>query len=273
MKVLNPAPNGETSIDVSELSRKEAQASVPVESPAAEHSGEKPDDTLNDIRAAYTDSLKEMGDIGVDNRAGTRVEDDIGGEADVGESTEDDPLLSVAEEGIDHESLDDVGDITVKKAPIEQRHKDAFIDSVITGGRYTEEFTLFGGKLKLKIRARSVAETDAITAYARRMIATDKVKVDYEYSALMRKLLASAQVDEINGVKNPPLESPLFFEETEDGINPPAWEGRLAVWGQKPEVVVIAVTKCILEFEARYWHMIRHVNDENFWLPGESTGE
>ena len=269
MKILNPGPDGETSVDAANMTPAPAPASEEQKDP-------EPQDEVAAFDARVVQEMEAaMNEVASERQADDAVDSDdgVGGSADINENTESDPLLSVAEEHDDTGLTDALEDIKADMAVVTQNHKDAFIESVITGKRYVEYFSLFNGKVTLKIRARSVQETDAISAYARRMIATDKVKVDYEYSALMRKLLALAQVEEMNGVKNPPMEAPLFFEETEEGINPPAWEKRLKVWGDKPEAILIAVVRCILEFEARYWHMIRNVKDENFWQPGESTGE
>ena len=78
---------------------------------------------------------------------------------------------------------------------------------------------------------------------------------------------------EINGVKYREMASPLFFEETPKNLFRPGWEADLPIWEKKPDALVSIVIKCIVNFEARYWAMVRKSDDENFWLPGESTGE
>lgn len=199
---------------------------------------------------------------------------------EVQSNTDDDPLLKSATQsgdGPEFHADDRLGNVQAQldkvAASILPEHKRAFADSLITGERYTESFNLLGGKLHLVIRSRSSAETEAITAYARRMVVTDKIRTDYDYSALMRKLLAVAQVDEINGAKQPIMEDPLLFTETSEKLEPPAWEHRIKAWGDRPEAILSAVIRCILEFEARYWEMIRKVNDTDFWLPAGPTGE
>lgn len=156
---------------------------------------------------------------------------------------------------------------------VEEQHKAAFVESVLTGRRYVETFSLLGGKLVIRVRSRSTEETEAIQAYVRKNASSGALLTDYDYSSLMRKLLAVAQVEEINGVKYPEMARPLFFTEDEEGRTPPAWEGLLGAWSAKPEYILSMVTKCILEFEARYWHLIKNVDDVNFWEPGESTGK
>lgn len=160
----------------------------------------------------------------------------------------------------------------VDSVKIEMKHKDAFVESVITGERYRETFNLLGGKLKLVLRSRSSRETEAIMSYARRKVALDEVRTDYDYAALMRKAMAASQVDELNGVKYPELQEPLFFEETSEKLTPPGWEPALKLWGDKPESLLSMIVRCAIEFEARYWEMVRKVNDRDFWEPEESTG-
>lgn len=196
--------------------------------------------------------------------------------ADVEGQAKKDPLLEAAS-GMDSRdavkpgaSLDDAHG---RNAPIEPRHKEAFTESVLSGDRYREGFELLGGRVRLVIRSRSNIETDAIMAYLRRMVSTDRIRTDYEYSAMTRRLLAIAQVEEINGVKCPVMEEPLFFKETADRLVPPGWEPRIRQWDERPESVLASVVRCILEFEARYWEMIRHVDDEGFWAPDGSTGK
>jgi hypothetical protein len=160
-------------------------------------------------------------------------------------------------------------DRTVK---IEQKHKDAFLDCIVSGERYMEEFSLFGGKIRVKVRCRSSEETDAIEAYARREISAGRITLNSEYATLMRKLLLAAQIEEVNGVKYDTLKKPLFYIETKDGLTPPAWSDQIDLWASKPDYLVASLFECIIGFEARYWGMIRESKNENFWKSGESTG-
>lgn len=197
--------------------------------------------------------------------------------ADVDANVKEDPVLNAAageaDPGFHSDARLAEKELAAAAAEILPAHKRAFTESLITGERYTEDFSLLGGRMSVRIRSRSSAETEAITAYARRMVVTGKVRTDYDYSALMRKILAVAQVDEINGVKQPRMEEPLFFTETREELVPPGWEPRIKAWGDKPEAILAAVVRCVLEFEARYWEMIRKVNDTDFWVPAGPTGE
>lgn len=218
----------------------------------------------------------------VDAAAGKEAEDAKDGfenvpkKIDVDANASADPILNVAsspQTKLHEDPRIAELDAISKSAIIEPRHKEAFIHAVISGERYYETFDLLGGKMHLVIRSRSTQETDAIIAYSRYMVRIDKIRTDYEYSGLMRKLLALAQVDEINGVKMAEMEAPLFFTENSKERVPPAWEPRIEQWAAKPESILAMTTRCILEFEARYWEMIRHIEDESFWLSEGSTGE
>lgn len=154
-----------------------------------------------------------------------------------------------------------------------QKHKDNFIRSVITGERYKEEFVKLGGSLRVVVRCRSSIETDAMESYARRMVIMDKVKLQSEYSSMMRKMLFTAQIDEINGVKYPEMKGPMFIESHDGKIEMPGWQKDYDAWENKPDALVAALIDCILIFEARYWYMVSNSDSENFWKPEESTGE
>ena len=211
----------------------------------------------------------QNGDAGnsIDRKPG-----DVGDSADVPEHLKSDSALKSAAGGATRYDPDGSLAGLMEKVDILPEHRDRFIDSVVTGERYFEDFSLMGGRFSLRIRSRSSEETDAIGSYLRVMVNKGDVRTDNEYSSLLRKLMCIAQVDRMNGVVFPPMEAPLMYEETATGRTPPAWEPRISFWASKPDAMVVMAVRCIMEFEARYWTMIRNVDDENFWLTGESTG-
>lgn len=198
---------------------------------------------------------------------------DVGDSASVADQIKSDPALKSAAGGTTRYDPDGSLAGLMEKVEILQEHRDRFIDSVVTGERYFEDFFLMGGRISIRIRSRSSEETDAIGSYLRVMVNKGDVRTDNEYSSLLRKLMCIAQVERMNGVAFPTMEAPLLYEETTAGRTPPAWEPRIAFWAAKPDAVVVMAVRCIMEFEARYWTMIRNVDDENFWRTGESTGE
>ena len=85
---------------------------------------------------------------------------DVLDEADVKGHVEGSPLLKDAARGSNAEIR--------KTAVISREHRDAFLSSLVTGDRYREAFVLFGGTLLVRMRSRTIEETEAIDAYVRR---------------------------------------------------------------------------------------------------------
>ena len=152
-------------------------------------------------------------------------------------------------------------------------HKDAFLKSIATGERYKENFSLFNGSIKLRLRCRSIDESDALMAYIRQQSLMGNLSTDYEYQSLIRLLLLIPQVERLNDIEFPEMEKPLF--STVNGLEkvPPAWVGRLEFWRNKPEALVSSISSALAQFETRYWAMIKASSDINFWQPGQSTGQ
>ena len=213
----------------------------------------------------------EAGEHGAEERG-----DDVVDRASTELRGRDDPVVGAASAPVEGSSLSaGKGSLSPASGDVEilRRHKEAFLDSVVSGGRYVEEFRIFGGRMSVRVRSRTNAETDALESYLRRQIALSAVSYESEYSSLTRRLLMVAQVAEVDGVEYPEMAAPLKYVETPEGLTPPAWEPSLGMWASKPDAVVAAISGCIMEFEARYWKMISMSRDENFWLSGESTGE
>lgn len=158
-----------------------------------------------------------------------------------------------------------------EKATITKQNKDDFCSCLISNSRYTEKFSLFGGKVSLTIRSRTLEETDSIEAYLRWMAATGGVYTAADYSNLARNILLAAQVQEMNGVSYPELKGPMRMTEVDGKREPPGWLPQLETWGKMADAVALAVIRCVVEFEARYWFMVENAKDANFWLHGEST--
>lgn len=165
------------------------------------------------------------------------------------------------------------GSVQSSDIKVEENHKNDFLECLATGERYTEDFSLFNGKINVKIRCRSIEESDALMAYLRSESLRGNLDTDYEYQALTRIILLVAQVAQLNDISFPEMEKPLF--STMEGMTkkPPAWVERIAFWRSKPEALVSAISACVSQFETRYWSMIKASSDINFWQPGQSTGQ
>lgn len=160
-----------------------------------------------------------------------------------------------------------------EKATVTKQNKDDFCSCLVSNSRYTEKFSLFSGKLVFTLRSRTLEETDSIEAYLRWMAVTGGVYTAADYSNLARNILLAAQVQEMNGVSYPELKGPMRMTEVDGKREPPGWLPQLETWGKMADAVALAITRCLVEFEARYWFMVENAKDANFWLHGESTVE
>lgn len=151
--------------------------------------------------------------------------------------------------------------------------KLAFLKAIATGERYVSTVSLFGGKVKVKFRSRSVGETEAIIAYMHRNGMAGKFITKADVSDTSLAALLVAQVAELNDVAYPEMKKPLKYTETLDGIKEPAWVEDMDMWLSKPEALLAALGEALVEFEAKYWHMVGASRLENFWNPGGSTGK
>lgn len=147
---------------------------------------------------------------------------------------------------------------------ITAQEKIAFIEAMISGERYTQQFMLFGGRISLTVRSRTSAETHALYAYLRYRLAhrdehLDVVEGDVAYMPLV------SQVEELNGVKFHEMKAPLTYEER-DGVDiEPGWLEDFKTWKQRPEGLTSAIISCIQLFEYKYWIMVKEANNKNFW--------
>lgn len=237
------------------------------------------------VMKAFVEARREV--LGGGPRGSGRSEaeekspDDIVATASVGKAMEDDSVLkasvdtSKSGESTGVATAKDLlsGAAAVSEVKITRAMKDQFLDCVVSGKRYRSQEVLYGGRLRVSVRCRSLDETDAIESYLRRMVSLGRISSPSEYANAARRCLLVAQVSEVNGVEYQEMAKPYKFTETGDGLNPPAWEAQMDVFGRMPEQIVSALSGCVLRFEAAYWRMVSMAGDENFWNPGESTGE
>lgn len=223
----------------------------------------KDESTMSDYEKAVVSSFAEADKEEAEQIAAEAKKKDVEAKVDVAAHTAEDPLLeSAAGTGVANEPV-----------KITKEQKDAFCMALITNARYTENFSLFGGKVTAKIRSRTLEETDSIEAYLRYKVSSGVIRTAFDYSNLARKILLTAQVQEFNGVKYDEMARPMSIREDKDGVKLPAWEEQLDIWGRQSNAVAVALTRCLAEFEARYWFMVKNANDTDFWDRGESTVE
>jgi len=153
-----------------------------------------------------------------------------------------------------------------------QRERDAFLDTLISGDRFTLPFTIFNDRVTGTFRCRSQKESQAIITQVNRECREEKVTSPLDYSTRLRNMLLAAQVAELNGDAFPPLKEPLVRTvEGEDKITPAGWLEQVALWESKNEGLVSAIYHELQLFERKYWTMVNNANDQDFWNPAGST--
>lgn len=149
---------------------------------------------------------------------------------------------------------------------ISSRDKIAFVDAVVSNGRFTKDYSLFGGRMTLTVRSLTSDEVNALASWTARQGAKDP-------SGLMagryRKYLVAAHVAMLDGVEMPPLEEPLYERLGEDGktVEPPGWLKRSDYWDGFGYGKFTAIVKCLQDFDVLYSTLCMKAEDANFWNP------
>lgn len=174
---------------------------------------------------------------------------------------------------------------TLAVKPLQARHTDAegidvetseaerriFLDACANGQRFELPFTLFGGRVRGVLRSRTHAETRAINAELSKEIRDKKIITDSDYMMRLRAVLLTAQVATFQGVDNPPLVAPLNRTLLPVGEQEPGWLQYTQRWEDMDDGLATALQEQLRLFELKYWTLIRHAGDQNFWLPATST--
>lgn len=181
-----------------------------------------------------------------------------------------DPLLDAGDSATQVASslLGDIDTVEVT-----EEDKEAFLTAVISGTRYRRPFSLFGGRIKGVLRARSAEESDAIASWTNFGVTEGRYASAADYGADVRNSLLVAQVEEFNGITFDEMATPLKRTVAKGDTEPsdPGWLVQCAYWAKQPEAIVSPVYNEIREFERKYWAMVREAASENFWNPVEST--
>lgn len=155
-----------------------------------------------------------------------------------------------------------------KNIKITPEDKSGFVDAVLTGSRMKMPFSFFGGKLAFTIKNRTYEEARAAMTMAARKGA-GLGELNTVFTMRLRSMLMCMQIDEFNGEKFEDAETlgPLMPVYKDGETKDPAWMERLNFFGRLPEAVFEAVWQCIYEFEQKYWTLVRHSRDQDFWRP------
>ncbi len=144
--------------------------------------------------------------------------------------------------------------------------KIRFIDSLVGNSRYTRDYSMFGGKVKLTLRSLTSDEVNALSAWSIKAGSSDSAGL---MAGRYRKYMAAAQVAMMNGVEMPPLDEPLFETIGKDGktVSEPGWVKRCDYWDGMSVGLFESVMKCIKDFDGRYSVLCKKAEDANFWDP------
>lgn len=157
-----------------------------------------------------------------------------------------------------------------------EAERDAFLDAVMKGRRYEQRFSLFGGRVTGKLRSRSTEESEAVAAHLNNGVREGVFTTPLDYSVAVRNAMLAAQVAELNGTTYSILQQPLFRTRTGEAVAEPGWVSQAQMWStdpKLPESVVAAVYEELRIFERKYWTMIAHANDQNFWQTAGSISK
>lgn len=166
------------------------------------------------------------------------------------------------------ESPDDL--FTTEEVKLTEDERNAFLDALINGNRFERKFSLYDGRVKGRFRCRSTEESEAIAAWMNIGVRESRFKSPLEYAIAMRNALLAAGVMDLNGTRLPELPGPLFRTQNGEKVTEPAWLAAAQEWSKRPEPIVAAVYEELRVFERKYWTMVVHARDQNFWHPAES---
>ena len=229
------------------------------------------DDTIDTLHEAERIVNKEME---AEEKERKRREDPLGATVDVDAHVETHRVLESTTHG-SNPNENPLVDRPKNEVVPDEDDKEAFLVALSTGARYEREFSLFGGKVTGVFRARTIGESEAISAYARRKAIMNLDMGAEGYGDLMKLCLLVACVKRLGDVEYPEMSflGNLLRTENENGMVEPGWVKQIDVWRGKPEAVLLAIMPEYFKFEAKYYMMTQKAADENFWKTGPSTGK
>ena len=230
------------------------------------------------IKEALKKKIRNKGSISSSDLAATSdkttadVPEDTDKAARLEKQDYDDPLTEVEHRAADGETIAGANPDEFITVDISDAEKNVFLEAMVTGERLVVPFSIMGGRITGKIRSRTQDETVAIVARLQHEIREKSVIIDAEYITRVRVMLIATQIAEYNGVENLELARPLKAVRTpEGGIEEPAWIEQLVAWERMDEGLAVALHEQIRKFEIKYWAMVRHAEDQNFWAPATSA--
>jgi len=159
---------------------------------------------------------------------------------------------------------------------ITEVEKEAFLETIISGGRFQLPFSIFGGRVTGVLQSRLNLETRAMLSEIHRAWAAKELESMIDYTARFRYACFRFQVAEIYDTQletpKKPLKAVLSTKDGEPITTPPAWSEEAEVmFGNYPDGVITALYKELVIFEKKYWTMVSNSADQNFWNPVDSS--
>jgi hypothetical protein len=210
---------------------------------------EKGEPTVGDVKASIPDEAKKdpMVESGAKGDAGQQLAVELGADS--------------------YATLDE-------QVNISEDEREAFLTALIQDSRFVLPFSIYGGKIKGKIRARSQAESQAILTRLGWEMDQGMLVTGLDYTTRMRNMLMAAQVQEAKGEQYTLLTEPYFRTVDGDTITEPGWLAQVDQWGKRDNAALVsAIYEQVRIFERKYWTMVASAKEQNFWTPAESTSE
>lgn len=156
--------------------------------------------------------------------------------------------------------------------------KENFLQSMVSGTRFTRPFSVLGGRITGEFRCRTAGETRAIVDELDRQAQLRRDSV-FNHVLKMRYALIHCQLSELNGVTRPEWKEPLRSVETvasKDGVasveaSTPVWyEEMQLIFDKRMDGMVDLLFAELGVFEKVYWALVQNVTVSSFWVPEDS---
>jgi hypothetical protein len=179
--------------------------------------------------------------------------------ADVAQNDHPEFIVDVAVAGLADTKVDpDSLEITSKM-------KDKFVESVITGERFTQSYKFLNGKVEVTFRNRSIEEDRAILQNLAYLERIGNIKTRLDYQDRLRISLLASQVATFNDMDFPTLAAPLAYTVDGTDVVPPGWEKQEQFWSAQSPALIVMLIKQLKIFESIYWTLTSKASVENFW--------
>lgn len=159
--------------------------------------------------------------------------------------------------------------------PVTEEEKQRWLRYVLGEGRFTKQFKLFNGQVKVVLRSRTLAESDAVFAQLKAEVDDSERPVDPgQYVFRMQSLFLACCLQRIEGRSGgqPGGESYPELDSYDDKDQSKVVQMYDKVIKPMDEPFVGVLIKCLSDFDNLMTVMMNHSDDADFWSPvGEDT--